>query len=134
MYKYREDRVEAGDVEQDKDQPTDERLGHVGEDGVADEDAQHERRQQVDALAEGRRNRQAAELIARQGSHIAEEEEYEAGRPHDFDRHPAVGQIDEERRTAHAGRDGCETREDARDPRVARALADAQVQGLHRAE
>ena len=41
MYKYREDRVEAGDVEQDKDQPADERLGHVGEDGVADEDAQH---------------------------------------------------------------------------------------------
>lgn len=66
MYKYREDRVEAGDVEQDKDQPADERLGHVGEDGVADEDAQHERRQQIDALAEGRRNRQAAELIARQ--------------------------------------------------------------------
>ena len=29
MYKYREDRVEAGDVEQDKDQPADERLGHV---------------------------------------------------------------------------------------------------------
>ena len=45
-----------------------------------------------------------------------------------------VGQIDEKRRTAHAGRDGCETREDARDPRVARALADAQVKGLHRAE
>ena len=45
MYKYREDRVEAGDVEQDKDQPADERLGHVGEDGVADEDAQQHRHQ-----------------------------------------------------------------------------------------
>ena len=40
--------------------------GAPREGGVADEDAQHEGRQQVDELAERRRNRQAAELIARQ--------------------------------------------------------------------
>ena len=134
MQQHRNNRVDAGDVEQDEDQAADEGLGHVGEGGVADEDAQHEGRQQVDELAERRRNRQAAELIARQRGDVAEKEEDETCRAHDLNRHPAVGEIDEERRAAHAGRDGREAREDARDVRVARALADVQVQSLHRAE
>ena len=87
---------------------------------MPDDDAKCQGRQQIDELTPGRAKRQTAKRIARQRCGIAEEEEDETSRPHDIDGHPAVSQVNEERRASHAGRNGRESRKNTSNPGIAR--------------